>query len=122
MRARCGRLSATLTPPTVTLPARQCVRRAGDRGCASGSYADARLKQSRPKVSGLSSLSSLASSETTPETLRESGALQREDWPVVYCSSALLGELWLSEDEVLGGNLSFLLGAPNSDEDSARYD
>jgi hypothetical protein len=46
---------------------------------------------------------------------------QREDWPVVYCSAALRGELWLSEEEVLGGNLSFLLGSPNSDQDRARY-
>jgi hypothetical protein len=58
----------------------------------------------------------------TPETLRTSGALQREDWPVVYCSAALRGELWLSEEEVLGGNLSFLLGSPNSDQDRARCD
>ena len=41
---------------------------------------------------------------------------------MVYCSALLRGELWLAEDEVLGGNLSFLLGSPNSDEDRARYD
>lgn len=39
---------------------------------------------------------------------------------MVFCSEDLRGELWLSEDEVLGGNLSFLLGQPESDQDRER--
>uniref|UniRef100_A0A7S0RU02 PAS domain-containing protein n=1 Tax=Pyramimonas obovata TaxID=1411642 RepID=A0A7S0RU02_9CHLO len=45
----------------------------------------------------------------------------KEEIPVMYASQHLLGETFLRETELLGANLTFLLGKPTTPEEEAAY-